>query len=472
MSANLSVSSSDVYAVVDKKKKVTKKTKPENDSTPFAVYSVVEKTNFSEKNSHRRVKHERVASTDEASVYSVISRENISKSICSENDQKNEIKRSPSAYLKYCIMLGIPVVATVLVFIILLAIIISLNSAISNLNTKVADIESNISSNYELHILSENFDKARIELNVQNLTITSLMSSLNEQMDKLELSDDEFNTFLSMNFSHLSKWTEYQLNSISQEIDVLNYYILANISARLNSLYKWSIFPSCREILSGPSGYYLIRLSNGSIVTVFCEMMTCNGISGGWMRVATLPKHSNGTAQCFPNLTHYQSSNRTQCIKNTAGPGCTSVIFPVFGVEYSHVCGEVKAYGKNTPDGFREMEKYINETYVDGISITYNNTTRQHLWTYASLTHNKGTKQSIDCNSQPKQDFVQQYFSCMNLITEDDCSFCSTNFSRTLETPTTGNIELRVCRDMGSTDEDIICCRNICILNFTLEQIN
>ncbi len=49
MSANLSASSSDVYAVVDKKKKVTKKTKPENDSTQFAVYSVVEKTNFSEK---------------------------------------------------------------------------------------------------------------------------------------------------------------------------------------------------------------------------------------------------------------------------------------------------------------------------------------------------------------------------------------------------------------------------------------
>ncbi len=94
-------------------------------------------------------------STDEASVYSVISRENISKFICSENDQKKEIKRSQSAYLKYCLILVIPVVATVLVFIILLAIIISLNSAISNLNTEVADIESNDSSNYELHILSE-----------------------------------------------------------------------------------------------------------------------------------------------------------------------------------------------------------------------------------------------------------------------------------------------------------------------------
>ena len=416
----------------------------------------MEKTNFSEKNSHRRVKHERVASTDEASVYSVISRENISKSICSENDQKNEIKRSPSAYLKYCIMLGIPVVATVLVFIILLAIIISLNSAISNLNTKVADIESNISSNYDLHILSENFDKVRIELNMQNLTMTSLMSLLNAQMDKLELSDDEFNTFLSMNFSDLSNWTEYQLNSILQEIDVLNNYTLANISARLNSLYKSAIFPSCREIQSGPSGYYHIRLSNGSMVIVFCEMMTCNGISGGWMRVGTLPKHSNGTAQCFPNFTHYEGSNRTQCVRSDTAAGCTSVIFPVFGVEYSHVCGEVRAYGKNTPDGFLEMGKTIDQIYVDGISLTYNNTIRQHLWTYASQTNTGGNTNSRDCSDQPRQDFVQQYFSCMNLITEDNCSFCSTNFSRTLETPTTGNIELRVCRDMNSNDEDII----------------
>ena len=454
MSANLSVSSSDVYAVVDKKKKVTKKTKPENDSTPFAVYSVVEKTNFSEKNSHRRVKHERVASTDEASVYSVISRENISKSICSENDQKNEIKRSPSAYLKYCIILGIPVAAIILVFIILLAIIISLNSAINNLNTKVADIESNISSNYELHILSEKFDKARIELNMQNLTITSLMSLLKEQMVNLELSDDEFNTFLNMNFSDLSKWTEYQLNNISQEIDVLNYYILANITARLNSLYKWTIFSSCREILSGPSGYYLIRLSNGSLITVFCEMMTCNGISGGWMRVATLPKHRNGTAQCFPNFIYYEGSNRTQCVRNDTAAGCTSVIFPVFGVEYSHVCGEVRAYGKKTPDGFRVTEKTIDETYVDGISLTYKQEdSRRHLWTFASKHSNH---QTTSCGSN-KPSFVMNNFSCMKLVNDNRNSYnFSKNFSRTLGAPTTSNIEMRVCRDGVRSNEDII----------------
>ena len=440
MTANLSVDSSDTYAVIDKKNS-RKHTKHETNPTPLEEYSVLKRTNLSSRKiGEAKVDYVKSSKDNMPSVYSVITRENISESTCSEHEQQNKVVVAQNTYWKYCIILAIPIVVTIVSFLILLATIISLNSSISNLNTKVAVIEKIISNNSICSVTDEN-DKVRIELNMQNLTITSLMSLLNSQMEQLKIHEKQFQIiFSSVNFSDFDLPTTIPLSNISQRI-----------------IYYVALLPSsCREILSGPSGYYLIRLSNGSFVTVFCEMMTCNGTSGGWMRVATLPKHSNGTAQCFPNFTHYEGSNRTQCVRNDTAAGCTSVIFPVFGVEYSHVCGEVRAYGENTPDGFREMGKTIDETYVDGISLTYNNTTRQHLWTYASETHIMGDKESKDCNDQSRQDFVQQYFSCMNLIKEYNCSFCSTNFSRTLQTPTTGNIELRVCRDMGSDDEDII----------------
>ena len=48
---------------------------------------------------------------------------------------------------------------------------------------------------------------------------------------------------------------------------------------------------SCHEILlsclSAPSGYYQIRVPNGSLVQVYCDMEGTNcGGAGGWTRVA------------------------------------------------------------------------------------------------------------------------------------------------------------------------------------------
>ena len=58
---------------------------------------------------------------------------------------------------------------------------------------------------------------------------------------------------------------------------------------------------SCQDILycfpSAPSGYYQIRVPNGSLVQVYCDMegTKCGG-QGGWMRVAYVNmSHSNAT---------------------------------------------------------------------------------------------------------------------------------------------------------------------------------
>ena len=76
----------------------------------------------------------------------------------------------------------------------------------------------------------------------------------------------------------------------------------------LNEPYKTIITipfaSSCKDIFtchrSLPSGYYWLILSNGSSIKIYCEMkMACDGITGGWMRVAKLNKLNNGSAQCF-----------------------------------------------------------------------------------------------------------------------------------------------------------------------------
>ncbi len=64
----------------------------------------------------------------------------------------------------------------IVLFFSLLATITAFSLAISNVNPKVADIESNISSNYNIHILTNEINEIKMELNVQNLTIMTLFN--------------------------------------------------------------------------------------------------------------------------------------------------------------------------------------------------------------------------------------------------------------------------------------------------------
>ena len=72
---------------------------------------------------------------------------------------------------------------------------------------------------------------------------------------------------------------------------------------------------SCREILhcfpSAPSGYYVIRVPNGSLVQVYCYMEGTNcGGQGGWMRVAHVNMSQSG-ASCPQGLTQKDMSGLT-----------------------------------------------------------------------------------------------------------------------------------------------------------------
>ena len=63
------------------------------------------------------------------------------------------------------------------------------------------------------------------------------------------------------------------------------------------------------------------------------------------------------------------------CTRDASGSGCASIHFSTHGVLYSRVCGRVIGYQHEKPDAFAEYHNRrvstINETYVDGVSITH-----------------------------------------------------------------------------------------------------
>ena len=116
----------------------------------------------------------------------------------------------------------------------------------------------------------------------------------------------------------------------------------------------------------------------------------------------------------------------------------------------------------------------INDPYVDGLSITYGNSPRLHLWTYAAGHSESGDSSQANCpcaaysGSQPPS-FVQDHYYCEsgNVGGPEDQWYpddplwdgegCPTGntccdppnlpwFNRVINPPPTAGIELRFCQ--------------------------
>ena len=113
---------------------------------------------------------------------------------------------------------------------------------------------------------------------------------------------------------------------------------------------------SCKEVLQlapqSPSGLYWISGTDSKPKHMYCDMeRSCKGVAGGWMRVASI--NMTDTSSTCPSGLGTLTSPRRLCAKNIDGGGCSSVVLPVQGVEYSQVCGKIIGYQDKTPDAFR-----------------------------------------------------------------------------------------------------------------------
>ena len=237
-----------------------------------------------------------------------------------------------------------------------------------------------------------------------------------------------------------------------------------------------------RKILqpNGTSGWYTIRNVLGQISDRYCNMdLVGCGREGGWMRVANLDM-TQPNQQCPPGFKNFTASGKRLC--GRPGPaGCVSVKFPTNNVPYNRVSGRVIAYQDKSPDaqcpyaGIRTLE----QVYIDGVSITHGSP-RQHIWSFIASYSERLTGCGCPCFTQfngIRVPFIGDNFFCDSGAeiwrryifydadplwdgqgcgpTNGCCTFNNPPwFCTELNQHTSDDIELRLCANQNTDDED------------------
>ena len=246
---------------------------------------------------------------------------------------------------------------------------------------------------------------------------------------------------------------------------------------------------SCKDIEvnwpNSPSGYYNIVNDVGQVMLAYCHMEKLCDSSGPWTRVAYL-NMTSPFQTCPGNLREYGANGIRVCGRPTSNTGsCSSVYFHVSSEPYSSVCGRVTGYQYATTSAVDAgTSRSIDTYYVDGVSLTYG-TPRNHVWTFMTgLLDNTPSPSQYICpcgpgSSQTPPSFIGDNYFCEAgnptsqhariLHTSDplwDGQNCGTNegpccsvsgipwFHRQFSSSTTEYLELRICADQDTNDED------------------
>ena len=246
-----------------------------------------------------------------------------------------------------------------------------------------------------------------------------------------------------------------------------------NPASSCNQIYQRN--PTSR----GTVDQYWIKTNEG-LFKVTCNMkLKCGGVEGGWMQVVDVDMNRDDTC---PGTWRKITNPKILCL-GLSTAGCASAYFNVNGVSYGNICGQARAYQKGSTDAFETKIQSIDDTYVDGISITLGSP-RKHVWTYAAgLSDDNDYKpHNCPCATHPGPSppaFVENDYYCESGVvgTYDvvsyylsdplwDGSGCSNGngccakygmpwFYRKLQIMTGENFEARICKNFPSADEDI-----------------
>ena len=272
----------------------------------------------------------------------------------------------------------------------------------------------------------------------------------------------------------------------------------ANIMTQLHLLRVPGSTPSrpaasCWEIKelnpTAPSDYYWLKGTGGSSYHMYCDMSgSCGGITGNWMRVTKI-NMTNSSHTCPEGLKLLTTPKRL-CAMNIGGGGCSSATFDLHGIRYTHVCGKIIGYQQKTPDAFWAYNNNrgltIDDTYVDGISLTHGRNPRKHIWTFAAALHEINTHRNslcpctsnntlsavpippyvgndYFCDTASESRFQYRFYPNDPLWDGQGCdrlnTCCSLNnppwFMKELPSPARDNIEMRLCADASRSNEDI-----------------
>lgn len=224
--------------------------------------------------------------------------------------------------------------------------------------------------------------------------------------------------------------------------------------------------------------------SNAPLPTLVSNSNCGDGL---WNQIINLDM-TDPAQECPRGWRGYEGSVRCCGRPVLVRSSCPAVYFPAYGYQYTKVCGRAIGYQQGSPDGFAsddsgEPSETIDGMYVDGVSVTHGNP-RMHIWTFAAgLLENGNTptnnRHRCPCDGgQQPPDFVGQNYFCetgdhdsvhnLTRFYKDDplwdgkncgqstcCTFHNPPwFSVTLPKSTTDDIEVRICGDQSTGDED------------------
>ena len=205
--------------------------------------------------------------------------------------------------------------------------------------------------------------------------------------------------------------------------------------------------------------------------------------TGQWHRIVFL-NLSDPSQQCPSAWREYNTSGVRAC-RRLASPAenCSATMYST-GRQYSRVCGRAIRYQLGSPDAFERIGR--NDIDLDGINITHG-PQWNHIWSYTpGLNENEFSMSSGKCpcagGKQPPPNISNRYYcesgnpnevyTQTTLYSNDplwpwdgqqceDSCCTGTNsppwFSLQLPAPTTDMIEVNLCCDQHTMDEDIPC---------------
>ena len=156
---------------------------------------------------------------------------------------------------------------------------------------------------------------------------------------------------------------------------------------------------SCEDIYNNnpetgdKSGYYRTNYNqwtycNMSAVLNGDFISTCAGVGGGWRRIVNI--NISAGDDCPGEWRKATQSGVSFCrVASDDYNTCSSANFSTNGISYQRVCGRARGYQKGDTLGFYGSNPSfsitrIDQSYVSGLSITYSNNLRKHIWTFAS----------------------------------------------------------------------------------------
>ena len=350
-----------------------------------------------------------------------------------------------------------------------------LHSFMPRVEDELQSLREDLSSlNSSVNDLSMCFEEHKNSTAAELAGLTIKMETINSKMETL---DSKVETHNSRMQSSQETHTQ-QINALNSKLDTLTA-TTAQLSTEHQNLQTDISDVECTDSEESLELYQNLthQLENiQSGVNNIRGQYTCGG-TGGWRRAVYLDMTDSSTT--CPSGWQLTGYSKRSCGRVSTGIyTCDSATFPVSGGEYTRVCGRIKAYQWGATLAFYSYyhgyRTTIDGAYVDGVSVTHGSP-QQHIWTFAAgrAEGYPTSRDACPCDASidiPVPPFVGEDYFCESGMNEpwngrytfhstdtlwdgEDClpsSMCCSQhnppyFIKQLPTPTTDDIEARVC---------------------------